>query len=75
MATGLGDKLDSLSLAFKHLTNVGLRDLLQRLPTVGSLDLEGNIMEFNLESEGVNLLWKEGSNLHHLNASCDAFTY
>ena len=70
----LGIYVDSLSMAFNYLTDVGLRELLRQAPRVGNLDLEGNAMEFNLMSEGVDLLWKEGSNFLHLNALCNNST-
>ena len=41
----------------------------------GGLDIKGNTMEVNTMSKGINLLWKERSNLRQLNESCNAFTH
>ena len=39
-----------------------------------TLDLKGNDIEFKPGNEGVKIMWREGTNLRHLNVSCNAFT-
>ena len=70
----LGQNLDVLGVAFNKLTGLRLTALLTLAPVLSLLDLEGNAIEFDPTSEGVDRLWREESQLLHPNVSCNSFT-
>ena len=69
----LGKNLDTLGVPFNEIMGSGLIKLMMRASELVSLDLEGNAIEFDPRSQGVDLLWRERSHLHHLNVSCNNF--
>ena len=61
-------------MPFNEITDSGLTTLLTRASELVLLDLEGDAIEFDPISQGVNLLWREGGPLCHLNVLYNNFT-
>ena len=59
--------LHTLFVMFNLITNARLSALLGVAPNVVVLDLEANVMVFNISSPAVNSLWRVNSSLRHLN--------
>ena len=69
-----GENLDTLGVPFNEITDSDLTALLTRASKLVPLDLEGNTIDFDPISQGVDILWREESRLHRLNVSCNSFT-